>query len=186
MNEFVRTYAFDASPQRAENIVNHPGVDKILLRSKLTRGNFRTLPEELRISAASVEIVADKFSPKSALLAKISETIEYFAISEIVLSRRSEVILVGAIFPSCKVVLKIGSQRNLKNFEQWVRATPNLRFSVLVDSNLLTSRSIVDSLLTYSVPVLADQVEEVEHALELKSWGVAEIVSPHISVLNAI
>ena len=92
----------------------------------------------------------------------------------------------GAIFPSCKVVLKIGSQRNLKNFEQWVRATPNLRFSVLVDSNLLTSRSIVDSLLTYSVPVLADQVEEVEHALELKSWGVSEIVSPHISVLNAI
>ena len=92
MNEFVRTYAFDASLQRAENIVNHPGVDKILLRSKLTRGDFGTLPEELQISALSMEIVVNKFSPKSALLAKISETIEYFAISEIVLSRRSEVI----------------------------------------------------------------------------------------------
>jgi len=186
MNEFVRTYAFDASLQRAENIVNHPGVDKILLRSKLTRGDFGTLPEELRISAASVEIVVNRFSPKSALLAKISEAIQYFAISEVVLSKRSQVILAAASFPSYRVVLKIGSQRDLKNFERWVRATTNLRFSVLVDSNLLTSRSIVDSLLTYSVPVLADQVEEVEQALELKSWGVSEIVSPHISVLNAI
>ena len=186
MNKFVRTYAFDAPLQRAENILNHPGIDKILLRSNLTRGGFKILPEEIRISTTSVEIAVGKFSTKKILLSEVTEAIEYFNMPDVVVRRLSEVILTSANFPSHRSVLKIESQQSLKDFERWLHDAPNLRFPVLINCNLLTSHSIVDSLVTYSVPVFADQVQEVEQALELKSWGVSEIVSPHITVLNAI
>ena len=186
MDKFVRTYAFDAPLQRAENVLNHPGIDKILLRSNLTRGGFKILPDEIRISATSVEIKVGKFSNKKILLSKVTEAIEYFNMPDIIVRRLSEAILTSANFPSHRSVLKIESQQNLKDFERWLHDAPNLRFPVLINCNLLTSRSIVGSLVTYSVPVFADQVQEVEHALELKSWGVTEIVTSHITVLNAI
>ena len=186
MNKFFRTYAFDASLQRAVNILNHPSVDKIFLRSNLTRGGFKIFPEEIRISTTSVEIEGGKFSSKKVLLAKVTEAIEYFNMPDVVVRRLSDVVLTSANFPSHRSILKIESQQNLKDFERWLHDTPNLKFPVLINCNLLTSRSIVNSLMTYSVPVFADQVQEVEHALELKSWGVSEIVSSHITVLNAI
>ena len=68
MDKFVRTYAFDAPLQRAENILNHPGIDKILLRSNLTRGGFKILPDEIRISTTSVEIKVGKFSTENSIL----------------------------------------------------------------------------------------------------------------------
>ncbi len=186
MNKFVRTYAFDSSLQRAEHFVDHPAVDKILLRSNFTRNDPEIIPEEIRISNIALEMEVRRFSRKQVLLEKISKFIEYFTMPEVITKRLSEVVLVSANFPYHRSVLKIQSQQNLNDFQRWLNDSPNLRFPVLINSNLLMSPSRVDSLLTHSVPVFADQVQEVEHALELKSWGVSEIVSSHITVLNAI
>lgn len=88
--------------------------------------------------------------------------------------------------PGLHVAYSIRSERQMRRYlrdvdEGRIRPTP-----VTVRHTLLRSREVLEGLRERAGVVGAWTVDDAERALELSAWGVDQVVSNHLTVLNAL
>jgi len=94
-----------------------------------------------------------------------------------------------AWLPDLRVAYSIRSEAQLRGYLDTHPTTEDGAppgIAVTVRDSLLTTPGTVDSLRARAGIVGAWTIDDVERALELRAWGVDQIVSNHLVVLNAI
>jgi len=88
--------------------------------------------------------------------------------------------------PGLDVAYSVRSARQLRKFMAEVDAGTRALTPVTVRERLIESPASIEALRRRAGRVGAWTVDDVDRALELKSWGVDQIVSNRLAVLNAI
>ena len=90
-----------------------------------------------------------------------------------------------AWLPELQVAYSVRSERQLRRFIAGRMDGSLQQMAVAVRHTLLRSPAEVESLLRHARRVSVWTVDDVDRAIELVGWGVDEIVSNHVHVLNA-
>jgi len=216
MSRVVRTLLIsDKSPIHALTRAQHPAIDRNSVDVSL-RGNnllvkilglmgisdqtdaigldvlqtLATLEKEnsssFRRVPITVHLILPFFISKARLLSDIKLATDSLGLARICVDNLERSVFLAAALPELEVVWVARSKNDFKDLASAYDRSGKFEVLVEVDESLLDSKSIVSNLLDCFIHVIATKVRTPERALELRTWSVSEITSPHITVLNIL